>query len=162
MDPLQRYLHFREIFIDKLNQFREEKSNLRLFSVSEGNCGELPNYWNILQISWEVRRNWSSLGNHSDRNISSHHQLASSTRSLSLSLSYSLSLFLSLSLSSYPSYSLLTLGHCDDACLRSALKSRNCCWYENMMIKYIFIVPPFNKFQLALRCILLIKAKLER
>ena len=55
--PLQRYLHFTEIFIDKLNQFREEESNPRLFSVSEGNCGELPSHGNILQISCEVKKN---------------------------------------------------------------------------------------------------------
>ena len=129
--PLQRYLHFTEIFIDKLNQFREENSNPRLFSVSEGNCGQLSSYWNILQINWEVKRNRSSLGNHSDRNIY-HYQLTSSTNKIIISLSllifFSFSLSFSL-FSSYPSYSLLTLGHCDDACLRSALKSRNCCWY---------------------------------
>ena len=96
--PLQRYLHFTEIFIDKLNQFREENSNPRLFSVSEGNCGQLSSYWNILQINWEVKRNRSSLGNHSDRNIY-HYQLTSSTNKIIISFSLNLFLFYSLFLS---------------------------------------------------------------
>ena len=88
-----------------------------IFYRSAGKWRETDHHWETIQIG-----------------ISSTipaYQLTSSSRSLSLSLSYSLYLFLSLSLSSYPSYSLLTLGHCDDACLRSALKSRNCCWYQD-------------------------------